>query len=225
MKTVEDEVQNLYDWVVEELPNLEIMNWGNEYSIGVEDVEKHLNFSVHKSGDWPRFANYDITRIRGMQTHGRYKKCSKLIKKIYDIVEAEHKVREAKRDDEFFRDYIQQIVNYDPQDEDFDFGEPMHPDNLPDCPLTVGETYLVPLKLIRKERRFDNGRGTEYYEFNYHTDTYGYRSFSVPDYHMTPLIQYVCDGEKINEALMESKPISDELKNTVEEVSKRSTFC
>lgn len=39
------------------------------------------------------------------------------------------------------------------------------------CPLEVGKTYLVPLKLLAKERRFDGSRGTEYYKFNYRTET------------------------------------------------------
>lgn len=47
----------------------------------------------------------------------------------------------------------------------FDFGEPWHTENLPPFPLIEGETYLVPLKLLAKERRFDGGRGTEFYLF------------------------------------------------------------
>ena len=225
MKTVEDEVQNLYDWVVEELPNLEILNWGNEYSISVGDNDKNLSIGISKCGDWPRFANYDIHRIRGMQTHGRYKKCSKLIKKIYDIVDAEYKVREAKRDNEFFRDYINEIVNYDPQDEDFDFGEPMHTENLPDCPLEVGKTYLVPLKLLAKERRFDGGRGSEFYKFNYQTEDYGYRPFSIIDYNMSKEIQPMVDADVIAEALSNPIPISEELKEKVKESASKTTFC
>lgn len=45
------------------------------------------------------------------------------------------------------------------------FGEPWHKKNLPDFELVEGETYLVPLKLLSKERRFDGGRGTEFYTF------------------------------------------------------------
>ena len=45
------------------------------------------------------------------------------------------------------------------------FGEPWHGQNLPDFELVEGETYLVPLKLLSKERRFDGGRGTEFYTF------------------------------------------------------------
>lgn len=49
--------------------------------------------------------------------------------------------------------------------DDFEFGEPWHTKNLPPFPLIEGETYLVPLKLLAKERRFDGGRGTEFYLF------------------------------------------------------------
>ena len=45
------------------------------------------------------------------------------------------------------------------------FGEPWHTKNLPPFDLVEGETYLVPLKLLSKERRFDGGRGTEFYTF------------------------------------------------------------
>ena len=49
--------------------------------------------------------------------------------------------------------------------DEFEFGEPWHKENLPPFPLIEGETYLVPLKLLSKERRFDGGRGTEFYLF------------------------------------------------------------
>lgn len=45
------------------------------------------------------------------------------------------------------------------------FGEPFHKSNLPSFPLEEGKVYLVPLVLISKERRFDGGRGTEFYRF------------------------------------------------------------
>jgi hypothetical protein len=45
------------------------------------------------------------------------------------------------------------------------------------------------MKLLEKDRRFDGGRGTEYYEFHYTAGTYGYTSFSIPDYHMSKDIQ------------------------------------
>ena len=42
------------------------------------------------------------------------------------------------------------------KDNEFEFGEPWHTENLPPFPLIEGETYLVPLKLLAKERRFDD---------------------------------------------------------------------
>lgn len=45
------------------------------------------------------------------------------------------------------------------------FGEPIHKSNLPSFPLEEGKVYLVPLVLVSKERRFDGGRGTEFYRF------------------------------------------------------------
>ena len=73
----------------------------------------------------------------------------------------------------------------DDYDERFEFGEPRHKDNLPDFDLEVGKTYLVPMKLLGKDRRFDGGRGTEYYEFHYETGDYGYKPFNIADYHMS----------------------------------------
>lgn len=53
----------------------------------------------------------------------------------------------------------------DDNDNEFIFGEPWHKENLPTFPLEEGESYLVPLKLLKKERVFDGGRGTEFYLF------------------------------------------------------------
>lgn len=225
MKTVKEEVENLYNWVVEELDNVEIDKCGNDYDISIGDGSKYLSFTVTKTDDWPIFIRYNISYIRGMQTHGRYESYSKLIKKIYDIAEKEYAKRELVKDDSIYREYIQDIIDYDPDDEDFDFGSPMHHEKLPQFPLVVGETYLVPLKLIRKERRFDGGRGTEYYEFNYQTDNYGYKSFRIPDYHMTPQIERVYDCDTLVESLTESKPINEELERNVRDIANRSTFC
>ena len=189
MKTIEDEVNELHTFVVESLDRVEISKWGDTYEVSIGNNDKQLNFNVDKTEEFPCFARYNITRIRGAQTAGRYEKYSKTIKKIYQILEKEYAKREAKEDDNFFRDYIQKILDYDERDEENDFGEPWHTENLPDCPLEVGKTYLVPLKLLAKERRFDGGRGTEYYKFNYRTETYGYRPFSIIDYHMSKDIQ------------------------------------
>lgn len=161
MNTVKEEIENLYDWVVEELDNVEINKCGNYYDISIGDCSKHLNFIVTKLEDWHIIARYDISSICGMRTHGRYESYSKPIKKIYDLVDKEYKKRELARDDSMYRKFIQEIIDYDPEDEDFDFGKPMHSERLPQFPLEVGKTYLVPLKLIRKDRLFDGGRGTE----------------------------------------------------------------
>ncbi len=189
MKTIEDEVNELYTFVVDSLDRIKIDKWGNTYKVSIGNGDKELNFNVDKIDEFPCFTRYNITRIRGLQTRGRYEKYSKTIKKIYQILEKEHANREAKENDNFFRNYIQKILDYDERDEENDFGEPMHTENLPDCPLEVGKTYLVPLKLIAKERRFDGGRGTEYYTFNYRTEDYGYRPFSIVDWRMSKDIQ------------------------------------
>ena len=189
MKTIEDEVNELHTFVVESLDRIKIDQWGDTFTVSIGSGDKELNFDVGKTEEFPCFSSYNITRIRGAQTSGRYKKYSKTIKKIYQILEKEYAKREAKEDSVFWRDYIQKILDYDERDEENDFGEPLHTEFLPDCPLEVGKTYLVPLKLLAKERRFDGGRGTEYYKFNYRTDDYGYRPFSIIDYHMSKDIQ------------------------------------
>ena len=208
MKTIEDEVNELYNFVVDSLDRVEINKWGDTYEVSIGNGDKQLNFNVDKTEEFPCFARYNITRIRGAQTRGRYEKYSKTIKKMYQILEKEYAKREGKEDDNFWRDYIQKILDYDESDEDFDFGEPMHSERLPQFPLEVGKTYLVPLKLIRKERRFDGGRGTEYYDFNYHMDNYGYKPFRIPDFHMTSEIQEFHDEDEEDY-----------------DISKRSTFC
>lgn len=45
------------------------------------------------------------------------------------------------------------------------FGEPWHTENLPVFPLVEGEIYFIPMTLIKKECKFDGGRGTEFYHF------------------------------------------------------------
>jgi hypothetical protein len=225
MKTIEDEVNELYNFVVDSLDRVEIDKWGDTYQVSIGNSDKELNFNVDKTEEFPCFARYNITRIRGLQTNGRYEKYSKTIKKIYQILEKEYAIREAKDDDNYWRDWIQKILDYDEKDEEFDFGEPMHTENLPDCPLEVGKTYLVPLKLIAKERRFDGGRGTEYYKFNYHTETYGYRPFTISDCDMSKEIQPMVDADVIAEAVSILSPISEELKEKVIESASKTTFC
>ena len=208
MKTIEDEVNELYTFVVESLDRVKIDKWGDTYHVSIGSCDKELNFNVDKTDEFPCFTRYNISRLRGIQTKGRYEKYSKTIKKIYQILEKEYAIREAKEDDNFFRKYIQKILDYDERDEENDFGEPIHTENLPDCPLEVGKTYLVPLKLIAKERRFEGGRGTEYYKFNYRTKDYGYRPFSIVDWRMSKDIQ----------------PF-EEKKEEEKELPKSTTFC
>ena len=226
MKTIEDEVNELYKFVVDSLDRVEIDKWGDTYKVSIGNGDKELNFNVDKTEVFPCFswfASYNISRIRGAQTRCRYEKYSKTFKKIYQILEKEHAKREVKEDSTFWRDYIQKILDYDERDEENDFGEPWHTENLPDCPLEVGKTYLVPLKLLAKERRFDGGRGSEFYKFNYRTETYGYRPFSISDYHMSKDIQPMVDGDAIAEAVSILSPISEEVKE--KELPKSTTFC
>ena len=208
MKTIEDEVNELYTFVVDSLDRIEINKWGDTYQVSIGNGDKELNFNVDKTEEFPCFARYNITRIRGAQTAGRYEKYSKTIKKMYQILEKEYAKREAKEEDNIFRDYIQKILDYDERDEENDFGEPIHTEFLPDCPLEVGKTYLVPLKLLAKERRFDGGRGSEFYKFNYRTEDYGYRPFSIIDWRMSKDIQ----------------PF-EEKKEEEKELPKSTTFC
>ena len=208
MKTIEDEVNELHTFIVESLDRVEISKWGDTYEVSIGNDDKRLNFNVDKTEEFPYFARYNISRIRGAQTNGRYEKYSKTIKKIYQILEKEYAIREAKEDDNYWRDWIQKILDYDERDEENDFGEPIHTEFLPDCPLEVGKTYLVPLKLIAKERRFDGGRGSEFYKFNYQTVDYGYCPFSIIDYYMSKDIQ----------------PF-EEKKEEEKELPKSTTFC
>ena len=208
MKTIEDEVNELHTFVVESLDRIKIDKWGDTYQVSIGNGDKELNFNVDKTEEFPCFARYNITRIRGAQTNGRYEKYSKTIKKMYQILEKEYAIREEKDDNNYWREWIQKILDYDERDEENDFGEPWHTEFLPDCPLEVGKTYLVPLQLIAKERRFDGGRGTEFYKFNYRTKTYGYRPFSIIDYHMSEDIQP-----------FEKKKVEEK------ELPKSTTFC
>ena len=79
--------------------------------------------------------------------------------------------------------------------------------------MIEGETYLVPLKLLSKERRFDGGRGTEFYLFGDCERLGRYVSFS--DYNLPQGIEQVLSEEatvNLSEALNAHKEISDKLK-------------
>lgn len=111
-------------------------------------------------------------------------------------------------------------------EEEFEFGDAWHTENLPPFPLIEGETYLVPLKLLKKERRFDGGRGTEFYLFGDNERLGRYVSFS--DKNIPQGIEQVLNEEatvNLIEALTTHKEISEELKQMAIETGKRCTFC
>lgn len=58
--------------------------------------------------------------------------------------------------------------------------EVWHTKNLPNFPIEEGKWYNIPAKFIRMERRFDGGRGTEFYMF----EMEGGGHLFIPDYHM-----------------------------------------
>ena len=87
-------------------------------------------------------------------------------------------------------EYIDEEYNDEEEEYSFEFGEPMHPENLPDCPLKIGDVYLVPMRLTLKDRKFDGGRGTEWYEFQYvNRDPKYYAPIRIVDYHMSKSIR------------------------------------
>ena len=168
MKTVKDEVLNLYNWVEVNIEKVDISKCGKDYTISIGDnYPNSLSFTISKDNTTSLFFNYfDITFIRGFPTRGRYQQYSSIIKELYRLVEVEYSKRESNIDTEIYRKYIKDIVDYE-SDNDFNFGEPIHTSFLPECSLNTNETYLVPMVLKNKERVFDGGRGTEYYEFEY----------------------------------------------------------
>ena len=102
------------------------------------------------------------------------------------------------------------------------FGEPWHTKNLPPFDLVEGETYLVPLKLLSKERRFDGGRGTEFYTFgidNWRKITFSDQS--IPEIMKDERVP----TETLYNILDNKEEISEELKELVKQTAKRSTFC
>lgn len=68
------------------------------------------------------------------------------------------------------------------------FGEPTYTSNLPSFRLEEGEVYLVPLVLVGKERRFDGGRGTEFYRFSPSKHD-RHRIITFTDYNLPKLYQ------------------------------------
>lgn len=186
MCNIENEIKEIHDWIIENRNKIEIFVGGKSASVTMEVHDLHVSIRFEKDTTSNLFRNYyDIVSINGVRTNGRYKKHSKLIKEIWKtlvkISEEQFNNREGKQ----IREEIDKIVNINDYDERFEFGEPRYKDNLPDFELEVGKTYLVPMKLLGKDRRLDGGRLSEYYEFHYTTGVYGYRPFSIPDYHMS----------------------------------------
>jgi hypothetical protein len=192
MDNVENEIKDIHDWIIEHKDKLKIYSWNEEHEVSVSlDVhDLHLNIMLTKDTKSNIFKNYyDIESINGVKTNDRYKKYSREIKKIWKTLEKIDEEQFQTIESNQIRKEIDKLVSCDDYDEEFEFGEPLHKENLPDFDLEVGKTYLVPMKLLEKERRFDGGRGTEYYEFHYTTGTYGYSPFSIPDYHMSKDIE------------------------------------
>lgn len=192
MCNVENEIKDIHDWIIENKDKLKIYSYDNDTSLSVSlDVhDLHLNIKLTKDTKSNIFKNYyNIESINDIKTNGRYKKYSKEIKKIWKILEKIDEEQFHTIEGNQIRKEIDKLVTCNDYDEEFEFGEPIHKENLPDFDLKVGETYLVPMKLLEKDRRFEGGRGTEYYKFHYTTGTYGYRPFSIPDYDMTNKIE------------------------------------
>lgn len=186
MDIIENEIKEIHEWIIENRNKIEVFVGGESANVTMEIHDLYVSINFEKDTTSNIFRNYyDIVSINGVRTNGRYKKHSKLIKKIWKtlekIKEEQHNNWEGKQ----IRKELDKIARIGDYDEKFEFGEPRHKENLPDFDLEVGKTYLVPMKLLGKDRCFDGGRGTEYYEFHYTTGNYGYRPFSIPDYHMT----------------------------------------
>jgi hypothetical protein len=192
MCNIENEIKDIHDWIIENKDNLEIFSWNNntrmKVAMNVHDL--YLSVIFKKDTESNIFKNYyDIDTINDVKTNGRYKKYSKDIEKIWNILMNIDNEQRQSLEGKKIREEIDKLVNCNDYDKEFEFGEPNHKENLPDFDLKVGETYLVPMKLLEKERSFDGGRGTEHYKFHYTTGTYGYRPFTIPDYHMTKEIR------------------------------------
>lgn len=188
MCNIENEIKDIHNWIIEHKDKVKIYSWNEEHDVSVSLDVRDLHLKVHLTKDTKSsiFKNYyNIESINDVKTNGRYAKYSKEIKKIWKTLEAideeQHYTLEGKQ----IRKEIDRLLSSDEYEQTFEFGEPRHKENLPDFDLEVGKTYLVPMKLLEKDRRFDGGRLSEYYEFHYTTGVYGYSPFSIPDYHMT----------------------------------------
>ena len=191
MDSIENEIMEIHEWIIEDRNKIKVSDFSdNRVCVSEEVHDMHVNVILEKDTKSNIFHDYyDIVSINGVKTNGRYKKYSKLIKEIWKTLIKISKERSNNRENKEIRKELDKIASISDYDEKFEFGEPRHKDNLPDFDLEVGKTYLVPMKLLDKDRRFDGGRLSEFYEFHYTTGVYGYRPFSVPDYHMNKGIQ------------------------------------
>lgn len=186
MDIIENEIKEIHEWIIKNKNKIEVFVGGKSANVTMEIHDLYVSIIFEKDTTSNIFRNYyDIVSINGIRTDGRYKKYSKLIKEIWKALERIKEEQNNNLEDKQIRKELDKIASISNYGEKFEFGEPRYTDNLPDFELEVGKTYLVPMKLLRKDRRFDGGRGTEYYEFHYTTGVYGYRPFSIPDYHMT----------------------------------------
>lgn len=208
--TKEEQVLSILDWVREWQDDVAVreLDEGREYEVSLIDNGRKLSFNVKRKWEF-LWHSYSIPFINDIFSHYHYQGCQKLVKRLFNTVKELYIKKQSENAImDKFEEQVWKMIEFE-KTEDFEFGEPMHPENLPNFPLEVGKTYFVPLKLIGKERRFDGGRGTEYYEFNYQTETYGYRPFSIPDYDMTPFIQCFYDGENLIKHHKDTKPVSN----------------
>ena len=195
----EVQILSILDWVKEWQDDVVVLeyNKGNEYKVILPNNNKDLSFVVKR--EWQVFCYfYSITFINSISSDYYYRNHNKLVKKLFKFVK---ELYNSKKDEEggemdIFEEQVWKMLKYDP-DDDFDFGEPMHPENLPECGLEIGKYYLVPMVLTSKERRFDGGRGTEYYEFDYlHTNSIT-KSIRIQDRHMSKRIcEFSLDNEE-----------------------------
>lgn len=190
MDNIENEIKEIHEWIIENRNKIEVFVGGKSANATMEIHDLYVSINFEKDTESSIFCNYyDIVSINGVRTNGRYKKYSKLIKEIWKTLEKIKEEQNNNWENKEIRKELDKIASISDYDEKFEFGEPRHKDNLPDFDLEVGKTYLVPMKLLDKDRRFDGGRLSEFYEFHYTTGVYGYRPFSVPDYHMNKGIQ------------------------------------
>lgn len=198
--TKEEQITFILDWVKEWQDDVIIFSYdnGNEYKVFLPNNKENLSFVVKR--EWQVFCYfYNITFVNGISSDYYYAHHNKLVKKLFKFVK---ELYNSKKDEQeggemdIFEEQVWKMLKYDPDDE-FDFGEPMHPENLPDCGLEKGKYYLVPMVLTDKERRFDGGRGTEYYEFEYlHTNSIT-KSIRISDKHMSKRIcEFSLDKEE-----------------------------